>query len=80
MPTSKLAVGTLTSGAAAVLAAWSEAWAPELEVPAGVRILTAAVDVQDDRLELKVKGRERKNPGSWRTRSTTGTRRRTMYG
>lgn len=26
------------------------------EVPAGVRILTAAVDVQDDRLELKVKG------------------------
>lgn len=26
------------------------------EVPAGARILTAAVDVQDDRLELKVKG------------------------
>jgi phage terminase large subunit GpA-like protein len=26
------------------------------EVPAGVRILTAAIDVQDDRLELKVKG------------------------
>ncbi|WP_429248251.1 terminase gpA endonuclease subunit [Massilia sp. UYP32] len=80
MPTSKLAVGTLTSGAAAVLAAWSEGWAPKLEVPAGVRFLTAAVDVQDDRLELKVKGyRGRKNPGSWRTRSTTGTWRRTMY-